>query len=84
MPRIPLGLSGAVGRASAGGFRRRSKIPVSGTNTEPLGVRASDLEPSLADKRLEEEAQARYLAGRKAEWKRRQDVSIFTYENSLH
>ncbi|PVF96949.1 GTP-binding protein Obg/CgtA [Serendipita vermifera] len=77
MPRIPYGLSGAVSRVSAGSLKRRSKIPVSGSNTEPLGVRASDLEPSPEDKRMEEEAQARYLAGRKAEWKRRQDGTRF-------
>lgn len=76
MPRITrLTTLETISTPRVGGFKRRSKQKVTGTNTEPLGVRKTELLPSPEEKKLEEEAHARFVAGRKAEWKRRQDVS---------
>jgi hypothetical protein len=76
MPRIArLDALETVSRPRVGGLRRHSKAKVSGTNTEPLGVHKTDLLPPPEERKAEEEAHARFVAGRKAEWKRRQDVS---------
>jgi hypothetical protein len=76
MPRIArLDALETVSHARVGGLRRRSKVKISGTNTEPLGVRKIDILPPPEESKSEEEAHARFVAGRKAEWKRRQDVS---------
>ena len=77
MPRIVLNKAlDNVGRPRAGGFRARARQKLSGTNLEPLGVRKTDLLPSVEEQKVEQVLHERYSAGRKAEWKRRQDVSI--------
>jgi hypothetical protein len=67
----------SVSNASPAGFRPRKPVRMSGSNSEPLGVRKADLLPSVKEQIAEKEEQERYLNGaaRRAEWKRRQDVS---------
>jgi hypothetical protein len=81
MPRIiQTALEGAT-RSRPGGWRARARQKLSGTNMEPLGVRKTDLLPSTEEQNVERESHERYSAGRKAEWKRRQDVSVLFNEN---
>ncbi|KAG8834415.1 GTPase of the mitochondrial inner membrane that associates with the large ribosomal subunit [Serendipita sp. 399] len=62
----------------------RLKTRLSGSNTEPLGPRRTDLLPSPEEQKSEEEAQARYMAGRHAEIKRRQDGTSFVDQLVVH
>lgn len=79
MPRINISKALDSGtRPRAGGFRARARQKLSGTNLEPLGVRKTDLLPSVEEQKVEKELHERYSAGRKAEWKRRQDVSTMS------
>lgn len=81
MPRISrLTALETVIRPRVAPVKRRVKPRLSGTNAEPLGVRKTEILPSKEEIKAEEDEHVKFMAGRKAEWKRRQDVCILMLE----